>query len=93
MLPTLLALINPRLGSFNVTAKGGTVDEGYFDARIARPYLALLAFNFFGLLCAVARLWQFPNSILSWPPLNTAATGWRACTMPLIRAPIRGWSG
>jgi cellulose synthase (UDP-forming) len=74
LLPTLLALINPRAGSFNVTAKGGTVDEDYFDARIARPYLALLAFNFFGLLCAVARLWQFPTFHSVWPPLAKAAT-------------------
>jgi len=74
LLPTLLALINPRLGSFNVTAKGGVVDKGFFDSRIARPYLLLLAFNFFGLLCAVARLFQFPAfavpewlSFVNWP--------------------------
>jgi cellulose synthase (UDP-forming) len=76
LLPTLLALINPRAGSFNVTAKGGTVDENYFDARIARPYLALLALNLFGLFCAAARLWQFPIPTLhlAWPLLARAAT-------------------
>src|ERR1700722_17054884 len=38
--PTLLALVNPKLGKFNVTAKGGIVNQSYFDARIARPYVA-----------------------------------------------------
>ena len=32
-LPTTVALINPRLGKFNVTAKGGLVDEPYFEDR------------------------------------------------------------
>jgi cellulose synthase (UDP-forming) len=40
--PTLLALINPKLGKFNVTAKGGLVKHGYFDRHIARPYVALI---------------------------------------------------
>src|ERR1019366_3658331 len=42
LLPTLLALINPRFGKFDVTAKGGVVDKDYFDAQIARPFLLLL---------------------------------------------------
>jgi hypothetical protein len=30
LFPTLLALINPRLGKFNVTAKGGVVRRAFF---------------------------------------------------------------
>jgi cellulose synthase (UDP-forming) len=59
-LPTLLALVSPKLGSFNVTAKGGVVNKEFFDARIARPFLLLLAMNVFGLLCAIPRFFQFP---------------------------------
>ena len=59
LLPTLLALISPRLGTFAVTPKGGVVKEGFFDARIARPFLVLLAFNFVGLICAIPRLIPF----------------------------------
>ena len=73
-LPTLFALIWPRRGSFNVTPKGGVVAEDYFDARIARPFLALAAFNFFGLLCAVARSFRLPTfaapgwlALVNWP--------------------------
>ncbi|MEG9436472.1 UDP-forming cellulose synthase catalytic subunit [Edaphobacter sp. HDX4] len=54
--PTLLALINPKLGKFNVTAKGGVVAKSYFDKSIARPYLYLLLLNYAGLAIAP---WRF----------------------------------
>jgi cellulose synthase (UDP-forming) len=55
LLPTMMALINPKLGKFNVTAKGGIVRRTFFDARIAQPFLILLLFNFAGLLVAIPR--------------------------------------
>jgi len=54
--PTLLALINPKLGKFNVTAKGGIVKNRYFDKAIARPYRYLLLLNYIGLAVAP---WRF----------------------------------
>lgn len=55
--PTLMALINPKLGSFNVTAKGGLVRKAYFDTQIARPYLFLLVLNLAGVAAGILRLW------------------------------------
>jgi cellulose synthase (UDP-forming) len=55
-LPTTVALINPRLGKFNVTAKGGLVEHDFFDWRISAPYLALVTLNFIGALIAIPRL-------------------------------------
>jgi cellulose synthase (UDP-forming) len=55
LLPTMLALINPKLGKFNVTAKGGVVKRSFFDVKIAQPFLVLLFFNFLGLLVAIPR--------------------------------------
>jgi len=66
LLPTLFALISPKLGRFNVTAKGGTIPRRFFDARIAAPFLLLLAFNAIGILCAIPRFWQFPASSGHW---------------------------
>ena len=73
-LPTVLALFGSRTGSFNVTAKGGVISHEYFDARIARPFLVLLGFDLFGLLCAIPRAIQFPAfhvapwmSFVNWP--------------------------
>src|ERR1700748_776120 len=54
--PTLLALVNPKLGKFNVTAKGGVVLNRYFDKTIARPYGLLLLLNYIGLAIAP---WRF----------------------------------
>jgi cellulose synthase (UDP-forming) len=55
LLPTMMALINPKLGKFNVTAKGGVVKRTFFDTRIAQPFLILLVFNLIGLLVAIPR--------------------------------------
>jgi cellulose synthase (UDP-forming) len=55
LLPTMLALINPKLGKFNVTAKGGIVKRSFFDMKIAQPFLVLLFFNFLGLIVAIPR--------------------------------------
>jgi cellulose synthase (UDP-forming) len=55
LLPTMMALINPRLGQFNVTAKGGVVKRTFFDSRIAWPFVLLLLFNIAGLIVAIPR--------------------------------------
>jgi hypothetical protein len=49
---TLLALINPRLGRFNVTDKGTMIDRARFDFSTARVTLALLALSVAGLALA-----------------------------------------
>ena len=62
LLPTLLALINPKLGKFNVTSKGGVVGESYFDLDIAWPYVVLIYLNLAALLAAPIRyLMQDPD--------------------------------
>jgi cellulose synthase (UDP-forming) len=55
LLPTMMALINPKLGKFNVTAKGGVVKQTFFDTKIAQPFLVMLLFNIAGLLVAIPR--------------------------------------
>ena len=67
LIPTMLALINPRSGTFDVTAKGGVVNHKFFDKRIAQPFLLMVAMNGLGILCALPRLFQFPGSGRSFP--------------------------
>ncbi len=68
LLPTMLALINPRFGKFNVTSKGGVVKHTFFDTRIAQPFLVMLLFNIAGLLVAIPRffIWdrERPGTVL-----------------------------
>jgi cellulose synthase (UDP-forming) len=54
--PTLLALINPKLGKFNVTDKGSTLSKTHFDSKIAAPTKWMLLINLFGVLAAPYRL-------------------------------------
>jgi cellulose synthase (UDP-forming) len=54
--PVLMAVINPKFGSFNVTAKGGTISRSYWDWVMARPYLILLILNLVGLAVGLYRL-------------------------------------
>lgn len=66
--PTLVALINPKLGSFNVTAKGGLIQKEYFDTQIAKVSLFLMLLNFLG---AGAGLWR-----LTWVDADNVLTVW-----------------
>jgi cellulose synthase (UDP-forming) len=62
LIPTLLAFLHPKFGSFDVTAKGGVVNRGFFDKRIAQPFLLLIAMNLIGVLCAIPRYFQFHSN-------------------------------
>jgi cellulose synthase (UDP-forming) len=80
--PTLLALINPKLGSFNVTDKGSTLSETQFDRKIATPTKWLLLLNILGILAAPYRLIHqdpyHPGTVimnLVWVMLNIVILG------------------
>jgi cellulose synthase (UDP-forming) len=82
LLPTLMALINPKLGRFNVTAKGGVVKKTFFDVRIAQPFLIMLLFNVAGLIVAIPRffIWDRdrPGTVLMnvvWCCFNVVILG------------------
>ena len=68
--PTMVALINPKLGTFNVTAKGGLVKEEYFDWQISTPYLVMLGLNVVGLFVGFIRLFWWNTFELDTVILN-----------------------
>jgi cellulose synthase (UDP-forming) len=49
LLPTLLALINPKWGKFNVTAKSSLIEGTYFDWQISKPFVILVILNLVGI--------------------------------------------
>ncbi len=55
-LPTTLAMINPKLGKFNVTAKGGLVERSYFDWTTSLPYAVLVLLNLVAFGFGITRL-------------------------------------
>ena len=85
LLPTMMALINPKLGKFNVTAKGGVVPKTFFDTSIALPFLVMLVFNLAGLIVSIPRffIWDRdrPGTVLMnviWCCFNIVILG--VCT-------------
>ena len=81
MRPVLVALINPKLGGFNVTDKGGIIDKEYFDWELARPYIILLTLNLIGMVFGVVQLiWGDPAAAitiiinLAWTIYNVIIT-------------------
>lgn len=81
-LPTLLALINPKLGKFNVTPKGGMRTQASFDWSIAKPLLVVLVLNVIGFGIGIGR-WLWWNTYeqdvvalnLVWTALNLVVLG------------------
>lgn len=60
--PTTVALINPKIGTFNVTAKGGLIKDEFFDLTISKPYLFLIGFNLLGASFGFARYFFGPEN-------------------------------
>lgn len=64
--PTTVALFNPHKGKFNVTAKGGLVEEQHLDWVITKPYMALVLLNLAGVFMAGWRIAYGPqNEVLT----------------------------
>ncbi|HAT6803323.1 TPA: UDP-forming cellulose synthase catalytic subunit [Citrobacter freundii] len=55
VLPTFITLLFPKRGKFNVTDKGGLLEEGYFDFRIVRPHLIVAVLLMAGVISGIVR--------------------------------------
>jgi cellulose synthase (UDP-forming) len=80
--PTVLALINPKLGKFNVTDKGSTLSQTRFDRKIATPTKWMLLINFLGVLVSPYRLFiqdpHHPGTVIAnlfWILFNMVILG------------------
>jgi cellulose synthase (UDP-forming) len=72
--PVLLALVNPKLGGFNVTDKGGVITDNHFDWTLARPYIILLSLNVIGMLFGFWRLATGAEGAVTTVLINMAWT-------------------
>ena len=55
VLPTLVTMIFPKRGKFNVTDKGGLLDVGYFDFTVVRPHLVVACLLGLGVVVGIVR--------------------------------------
>lgn len=72
--PTMVALFNPGKGKFNVTIKGGLIEDEHFDWSISRPYLIFVSLNLIGLVFACYRIAVGPENELFTVILNLCWT-------------------
>ncbi|RFO98254.1 UDP-forming cellulose synthase catalytic subunit [Rhodoferax lacus] len=83
MVPTALAMIRPRSGSFNVTAKGGLVAKSYFDWVISTPYSILVLLNLAAFCMGLLRLFVLNVHETGTVAMNLA---WTAYSMLILGA-------
>ncbi len=53
---TLVTLLSPRRGKFNVTDKGGLLPEGFFDFKVVRPHLIVAGLLIVAIAWGIVRL-------------------------------------
>ncbi len=63
---TLATILDPRRGRFNVTDKGGTLQEGFFDLRAVGPNMVLAVFLILGLMFGIYGLAANPPASLEF---------------------------
>ncbi len=74
--PTTVALLDPHKGKFNVTAKGGLVENNYFDWTISLPYLFIVGMNLLGFAVGIGRIVWGPADEIPTTLLNLFWTGY-----------------
>lgn len=55
-IPTTVALISPKHGKFNVTAKGASNSSTYFDWNVSRVYIGLILLNLAGFFTGICHM-------------------------------------
>lgn len=57
VMPVIATFIAPNRATFNVTQKGGTIEEAFFDWELSRPYILLLLLNLAGLIAGFVQIY------------------------------------
>ncbi|MDN8057799.1 UDP-forming cellulose synthase catalytic subunit, partial [Burkholderia multivorans] len=84
-LPTTVAFLSPKHGKFNVTDKGGRIDEGYVDWSTSKPYLVLLALN---ALAIAAGLWRLVAEQGDEATTILITLGWTVYNLAMLGAAL-----
>lgn len=86
--PTLLTLLRPRHGKFNVTDKGGLLDRSYFDWHLVLPHLAVSFLLLSGIAFGLARVYLWPDYFPIDRDTMWLNTGWSIFNLVILFAAI-----
>ncbi|WED20653.1 UDP-forming cellulose synthase catalytic subunit [Vibrio sp. JC009] len=87
LVPTVATLFSPKVGSFNVTDKGGTLDRTYFDLNVVRPHLIIAVALIIGLSWGVWRTVVAHYAIME-PSVIMLNVGWATYSLIFLLASI-----
>lgn len=87
VIPTLLTLLSPKHGKFNVTDKGGLLDQGFFDFHIVRPHVIVAVLLSAGIVAGVVR--AVAHTYFGVDPYVIALNvGWAVFSLIILMAAI-----
>ncbi|ROP56305.1 cellulose synthase (UDP-forming) [Enterobacter sp. BIGb0383] len=87
VLPTVVTMMFPKRGKFNVTDKGGLLNVGYFDFSIVRPHLVIAVLLAAGVIAGLVR--AFAHDYFGVDPWVIALNvGWGLYSLIFLLAAI-----
>ena len=87
VLPTVVTMMFPKRGKFNVTDKGGLLNVGYFDFSIVRPHLVIAVLLAAGVIAGIVR--AFADGYFGVDPWVIALNvGWGLYSLIFLLAAI-----
>lgn len=87
VIPTLLTMISPKHGKFNVTDKGGLLDVGFFDFNIVRPHVICALLLAAGVISGIVRATAHDYFGVD-PYVIALNVGWATFSLVILMAAI-----
>ncbi|WP_239805388.1 UDP-forming cellulose synthase catalytic subunit [Croceicoccus hydrothermalis] len=86
--PTIATLFQPRKGKFNVTDKGSSLQDTYFDFNIVRPHLICIALVLLGIVVGAVKLAYFPHLFDIQADSFALNTAWASFSLIILIASV-----
>ncbi|WP_336856222.1 UDP-forming cellulose synthase catalytic subunit [Pseudescherichia vulneris] len=87
VLPTLVTMIFPKRGKFNVTDKGGLLNVGYFDFSVVRPHLVIAFLLMIAVAWGIVRAFAYDHFAVD-PKVIALNVGWGIYSLIFLLAAI-----
>lgn len=87
VLPTMVTMLFPKRGKFNVTDKGGLLNVGYFDFSVVRPHLVIAFLLTIAVVWGIVRAFAYDHFAVD-PKVIALNVGWGLYSLIFLLAAI-----
>ena len=87
VLPTVVTMLFPKRGKFNVTDKGGLLNVGYFDFSVVRPHLVIAFLLLIAVVWGIVRAFAYDHFAVD-PKVIALNVGWGLYSLIFLLAAI-----